>query len=325
MSYNLTRIKDVTSEVAANTFANWGGGVAFVIGGIIHPEWTEIDTCEQYVFATPGTKGVAPINLSAALGGYLCTGSNATDALVFSVWMDHYIFAQPGSKGAMPAAPYENVYGSSAASNSTNMFMFGGIRGSGVNAGVNSTYVDNYIFATPASKGITPAVLSMARFISAAASNSSVAFVFGGDTTASGNGSSLTNTVEQYVFTTPTSKGTAPINLASNKYIMGASGNATNAFVFGGAPTTTSVENYQFNVPATKGTTPAVLSAARAHMSAAGNATNAFTFGGLDATTDVTTCENYQYNVPGTKGTAPAALAVAKYSSAAASSRYFIN
>jgi hypothetical protein len=298
---------------------------AFLFGGYLGG-WEGTAAVENYIFATPGTKGTAPANLDPAKFGQTAAG-NHERAFVMGGWLngsssngytdtgEHYLFATPGTKGSSPANLDRNNSFSSMAGNATVAFHFGGYTNS-IGAHVE---VEQYIFATPGTKGTAPVELDVAKYGTAAASNAYNAFVFGGWTY---------NTVENYQFAIPGTKGTTPANLDSNRHSPGAASNLDQAFVFGGSYEESSYygtcEHYVFATPGTKGTTPANLTLNGYGTCAAASRTVALTLGGRDGSSNfVDSVEQYIFATPGTKGTAGAVLGVAKSEMGTAANRTF--
>jgi hypothetical protein len=99
--------KGTTPSVLAQAKDGMGVGanatIALVMGGRTTSGGTNIATGEQYIFATPTTKGAAPANLASAnaSAGDLCSGISLL--LVYGSYAEHYILATPSSKGASPA------------------------------------------------------------------------------------------------------------------------------------------------------------------------------------------------------------------------------
>jgi hypothetical protein len=328
MAFGLHKPTIFDTDAISNALQSTNAGVAFVFGGEDGVVATDYTTVEQYIFATPATKGAMPISLAYGLAA-ASAASNATVAFIFCGQKDNvsgdfnhqYIFASPGTRGATPVATATGKSKTCAASNATDAFLFGGHQG----AGADLDTVENYIFAVPSSKGASPTSLTQPRTRASACGNSTMAFMFGGEfMTAGAMPIGATADCDIYLFTKPGTRGSGAAALNSARRLTSAASNATNAFVFGGGATAsatyyTTVENYLYATPGTKGTVPASLSSADRADSAASSATNAFTFG------TASICENYQFNVPGTKGAAPANLSNNRSNHCAASSRYYIS
>lgn len=332
------------SNLSAGVMNFCGAGndtTMFVFGGGNTSSAT-VTTVESYTFAT-GTKNSAPAALSSGRVG-TSAGSNLYNAFVFGGYtntanstgttvstVENYQFNVPGTKGTTPASLVDTKHSTAAGANGTNCFVFGGENTSGSDL----SSCDNYIFATPGTKGTSPAATATLNRLGSSAANQTNAFLFGGY---NATGGVRLTTVENYIFATPSSKGTAAAALAAiNTGSTAASNRSTRfllvpdqnyqgtdvAFVLGGYTTTatSTCEQYIF-ATGLKGTNPADLSSARYAIGTAANTTNMFTFAGYNdiSGTGSTTCENYIFATPGTKGTAPAATATAGlYTTTAAS------
>jgi hypothetical protein len=220
--------------------------------------------------------------------------------------VEKYLFATGGHDATTPAAMATGArYGTSAAGNSTNAFVLGGV-------GTMST--ENYIFATGQHDAMTPAALSTFIIDGGASSNETKAFLFGGSL---GNNSSTTN-IEAYIFSTGAHDGVSPTSLSTPRVYNTAASNSTRAYI-AGEPVGTmvgSVESIIFATGQHDSTTPALLVSKNSHgMSSASNNVNAFFFGTGPAWA---LAENYSF-ATGLHETAPASLAVPRINSAGAS------
>jgi hypothetical protein len=298
---------------------------AFMLGGFDNVA-PYLAATENYLFATPGTKGTTPANLSAALYENTASGYS-TNIWTFGGYnaggvqsiVENYIVATPGTKGTAPSALSPGKQGPVAMGTNTVSLVVGGYTTVAVTSG------EQYIYATPGSKGTTPANLVTARYAASGASNATTGFIFGGSPT--GGYAAAVNTAESYVFGTPGTLGATPAALASTSILSGAAANTTSALVFLGQDSSntylSTVEQYLFATPGTKGTAPPALATALKGVGAAASNTLAFALGGATqgAASYVTFGETYQFASLGTKGTTPAALSSGKGYVAGASNR----
>jgi hypothetical protein len=131
---------------------------------------------EKYLFST-AVKTVLASHLSVAQFTMSSAGNEA-NAFVFGGGnpsivavdvVDVFSFASPGTIGTMPTISMaSHRYYSSAASNSTSAFIFGGSPDASTNA---IDTCESYQFASMATRGATPAALSSPRMATCAASN----------------------------------------------------------------------------------------------------------------------------------------------------------
>jgi hypothetical protein len=179
--FNNLASKGTTSAVLQRGYqvpAACGNSVfAFMFPGF-NNQGATLFACEQFPFAT-GVRTVLASTLSTAQFGMSSAG-NETQAYVFGgsspsftpiATVDVFNFATPGTRGTAAAiALAADRYYSSAASNSTSAFIFGGSSTSNdTTAGVDTC--ESYQFASMATRGATPAALSSGRIATAAASD----------------------------------------------------------------------------------------------------------------------------------------------------------
>jgi hypothetical protein len=223
-------------------------------------------TNEHYIFATPGTKGSAPADLSMPKHGTTAVG-NQTQCFLFAgqdgaaSGNEQYIYATPSTKGT---APVQLTFGrgyAAAIGDATKAIVIGGNRVDG----------EHYIFATPGTKGTAPADLDFQLYNICGASNLTVGFIFGGRYS-----TTPVSSCAQYVFASLGTRGTDPASLSHTRHSACAAGSKTSALVLGGVYDNECLdtgETYLFATPGTKGTTPAVMTLPIAERSAAANRT----------------------------------------------------
>jgi hypothetical protein len=289
----------------------------FVFGGIIafSGSASNVET-----YSWEGTRGVdgaflffhpSTVAASSAAG-------NSTQAFMFDGYVDsgspqgrveHYLFATPGTKGVTPANLHEGNtrQESASASSSTRAYVYGGV-GSGMDGTSYFRKVEEYPFATPATK-VTPSIfLSTDNSTASAASNADRAYVFGGV------GWPYTK-IENHLFATGVVTANAVSLVVGRLRSAAASNNSTLAAVFGGEGDSgllDTVEVYGFAQPGTRGTSPAVLHQAKRQLAAAGKSDFALVIGGIGGTMTVN-IEKYLFAAGVTKGTAPGVLSANRY------------
>jgi hypothetical protein len=158
-----------------------GSALSMLFGG--STAFAQVNTVEQYDFAT--VTGVANAATISAARAYDSAASNSSNSFVFNTdsasIVENWMFAAGGTKGVNASSMKSPArFSTAAASNGVDKaFVFGGY----VGPYVNSNVVEQYLFATPGTKGASALVTSSttaARAGMSAAGNSTKAFLFGG-------------------------------------------------------------------------------------------------------------------------------------------------
>jgi hypothetical protein len=296
--------------------------IALLFGGVSGDAANVFPTTavSRYLFATLAPTAVAPMALpgnrwiaaavsntvfAMALGGYGAGGYSAS--------ADVYTFASPGTRGSkVSALAVARAYISSASDGSGSAFVFGGYG----SAMLDSVELVNMATQTGAVIG---AKLSSPAWQTAAAANSSVAFVFGVD-------SATFRIVDQFQFASTANRGVVPVSLVApgKTEACAASDGQNHALIFGGLTSsrdqngnlnqpTATVEHYMFAANGSMGTAAASLSASRYRSTAAGNSSKALVFGGRNTNggTTVANVEVYLFSAPGATNGTPASFLTA--------------
>jgi hypothetical protein len=220
----------------ANSSAAAGSDVAVIFSGSSNAG------NDAYSFAAGGTKITNPVSslwrrywTAAAgntvraflFGGVGSQGSGTHELNVVETWS----FADLSTLGASAATLSSTRQALGAASSDSRVFVFGGKE-----ASINRVAtVEDYSISSGAKLTPSPPSLTSPRaYPGTASDNSTKALVIGGE----GANSAYTAQMEMYVFSTPGTKGAAPVSLSAPRARAGTTGTPEHAFIFGGSSST---------------------------------------------------------------------------------------